>query len=398
MRQGRAAAELACAVVVGTVAFGTLVCFGLGLILIPVFGIGVPVVIGALGALRRIAGVVRGRAGTALGAELTAPYTSTPSWAWRDLRSCLRDPQTWRDAVWAVANTLLTFATVLVGYILAQIGLHGIGPATFLVPQILLVLAVAIAWWTIPWALHLFVQLARLLLAPPPDPGLRRRVAQLTESRAATVDAQAAELRRIERDLHDGAQARLAAVSITLGLAAQVLRTDPERAFTLLAEARADAGTAQSELRDLVRGIHPPVLADRGLAGGLEAAALLCPVPVRVEIALPHRPQAPVESALYFATTEALTNIGRHAGATRAWLHAGHSDGTLCVLVGDDGHGGADPAAGTGLRGIARRLAAFDGTCRVTSPPGGPTEIRMELPCPLSEPSSPRTTSSSGTG
>jgi signal transduction histidine kinase len=223
-------------------------------------------------------------------------------------------------------------------------------------------------------------------------------VEQLTESRAATVDAQAAELRRIERDLHDGAQARLAAVGMTLGLAAQSLRSDPDRAAALLEEARADAGRALAELRDLVRGIHPPVLADRGLAGGLEAAALLCPVPVEVTIDLPARPQAPVESAGYFAAAEALANVGRHAEATRAWLRAGYADGRITLVVGDDGRGGADPRRGTGLRGIQRRLAAFDGTVSVRSPTGGPTEITMELPCDLCAPSSPRTTSSSATG
>jgi signal transduction histidine kinase len=244
-----------------------------------------------------------------------------------------------------------------------------------------------------------FALLVRLLLAP--DATLARRVEQLTESRAAAVDSQAAELRRIERDLHDGAQARLAAVGMALGLAAQAVRSDPDRAAALLDEARADAGKALAELRDLVRGIHPPVLADRGLVGGLEAAALLCPVPVALDIDLPARPQAPVESALYFATAEALANVGRHSGSTRAWLRARYTSGRFTVLVGDDGRGGADPRRGSGLRGIERRLAAFDGALRITSPPGGPTEITMELPCalplPVSRPSSPRTTSSSAT-
>lgn len=396
-RWARDAARLSLALAGGTLASVALLSFGVGLVLVPVFGLGIPVVAGSLGVLRAVVGAARREAG--LGAD-AAPYASAPGWAWRDLLSGVRDPQTWRDAVWAAVNGLLTFATLLTGFVLFQIALRpldgGTGPFNLFVLPTLLV--VAVVWWTVPWVLHLFAALARLLLAPPSDPGLLRRVTQLTESRAATVDAQAAELRRIERDLHDGAQARLAALSITLGLAAQLLRTDPERARALLDEARAHAGTAQSELRDLVRGIHPPVLADRGLAGGLEAAALLCPVPVAVEIALPGRPQAPVESALYFAAAEALANLGRHAGASRAWLHAGYDGGSLSVLVGDDGRGGADPAAGTGLRGIERRLAAFDGTCAITSPPGGPTEIRMELPCRLCAPSSPRTTSCSGTG
>jgi signal transduction histidine kinase len=185
---------------------------------------------------------------------------------------------------------------------------------------------------------------------------------------------------------------------MTLGLAAQVLRTDPQRATELLEEARADAGRALAELRDLVRGIHPPVLADRGLAGGLEAAALLCPVPVQVHVELSGRPDAPVESALYFATAEALANVGRHSGATTARLRAAHDGAVLRVLVTDDGRGGADPRRGTGLRGIQRRLSVFDGTLHVLSPPGGPTELTMELPCVLhSGQSLPKTTSSSAT-
>jgi signal transduction histidine kinase len=194
-------------------------------------------------------------------------------------------------------------------------------------------------------------------------------------------------VRRIERDLHDGAQARLAAVGMTLGLAAQTVRTDPDRAAALLEEARTDAGKALAELRDLVRGIHPPVLADRGLAGGLEAAAMLSPVPVGVDVDLPARPQPPVESALYFAATEALSNIGRHAGATRAWLRAGYADGVLTVVVGDDGRRGVDPARGTGLRGIERRLAAFAATLFVSEKAVGKhiTSIFGKLDLPPSD-------------
>ncbi|MGH8921748.1 MAG: sensor histidine kinase, partial [Actinomycetes bacterium] len=246
--------------------------------------------------------------------------------------------------------------------------------------------------------LRVFAAVAGLLLGAPQSAGLAARVTELAESRAATVDAQAAELRRIERDLHDGAQARLAAVRMTLGLASQTLHSDVVRTAALLAEARDDAGRALSELRDLVRGIHPPVLADRGLAGGLAAAGLLCPVPVDLQVRLPGRPLAPVESAVYFAAAEALANIGRHSGGQGAWLRVDHVDGVLRVVVGDDGRGGADPRRGSGLRGIERRLAAFDGTLTVTSPAGGPTELTMEVPCQLnSVSSSPRTTSCSAT-
>jgi len=209
------------------------------------------------------------------------------------------------------------------------------------------------------------------------------------------VDAQAAELRRIERDLHDGAQARLVALSMSIGLAEELMASDPGAAQRLLAEARQNSGEALVELRGLVRGIHPPVLAERGFDGAIRALALSVPLPIAVEVDLPGRPQAPVESAAYFAVAEVLANISKHSGATRAWISASHVDGRLLVAVGNNGAGGADPAGGTGLRGIARRLGAFDGTMAVTSPPGGPTVVTMELPCELS---SPRTTPSSGTG
>jgi signal transduction histidine kinase len=394
-----AAVRLTCAVGTALVALVLLLTQLVGLLLVPLFGVGLPVVSGALGATRALADLHRAQAGRVLGAELSVGYRADPGPTWRELAACLRDPQTGRDTVWLAlhgfAGILLAALANAVFNALGTVLAGGTGPfAVFTLPVLVLL---AIVWWTVPWLVRALALLVRLLLAPAGST-LERRVEQLAESRAATVDAQAAELRRIERDLHDGAQARLAAVGMTLGLAAQTLHTEPERAAALLEEARADAGRALAELRDLVRGIHPPVLADRGLPGALEAAALLCPVPVAVSVDLPARPHPPVESALYFTATEALANVGRHARATRAWLHAAYAPGKITIVVGDDGRGGADPMQGTGLRGIERRLAAFDGTLHVASPPGGPTEITMELPCDLCAPSSPRTTSSSATG
>lgn len=233
-------------------------------------------------------------------------------------------------------------------------------------------------------------RLTELLLGPGTSSA--ERIRQLTASRAAAVDAQAAELRRIERDLHDGAQARLIAVRMTLGLARS--SADP-RTRELIDEAWESAGQALTDLRDLVRGIHPPVLADRGLSGAIQAATLLCPVPVETDLDLPGRPEAPVESALYFATVEALSNIAKHSHARHAWVRLRHARGTMRLTVGDDGHGGANPSAGSGLHGIGRRLSAFDGTLTVHSPPGGPSVLTMELPCALS---SPKTSPSCGTG
>ncbi|OLT03801.1 hypothetical protein BJF90_03845 [Pseudonocardia sp. CNS-004] len=278
----------------------------------PLFGVGLPVIAGALGATRALADVHRAVAGQVLGADLAVAYRAAPGPTWRELAACLRDPQTGRDTIWlalhAVAGTLVAMLTYLAVQVLSAVFAGGAGPfAIFTLPALVVL---AIVWWAVPWVVRVLALLVRVLLSPAGS-ALAARVEQLTESRAATVDAQAAELRRIERDLHDGAQARLAAVGMTLGLASQLLPSDPDGAAALLEEARGDAGRALAELRDLVRGIHPPVLADRGLPGGLEAAALLCPVPVAVAIDLPSRPQAPVESALYFAAAEALANAGR---------------------------------------------------------------------------------------
>jgi signal transduction histidine kinase len=208
------------------------------------------------------------------------------------------------------------------------------------------------------------------------------------------VDTQAAELRRIERDLHDGAQARLVALGMSLALAEERLSRDPDGARALLSEARTASSDALAELRDLVRGIHPPVLADRGLAGAVQALALAAPMPVTVLAEMEGRLPAPVESAAYFALAEALTNVVKHSAASHATVTVRRSGDLLELAVSDDGIGGADPSRGTGLHGIARRLSAFDGTLAVESPPGGPTELAMVLPCASF---SPKTSPSSGT-
>jgi signal transduction histidine kinase len=178
----------------------------------------------------------------------------------------------------------------------------------------------------------------------------------------------------------------MVSVAMTIGLAERLVRKDPAGALKLLAEARASSTAALVELRHLVRGIHPPVLAERGLEGAVQALALSLPVRTAVTSHLPGRLDAPVESAVYFAVAETLANMGRHSRARSAWVSIIHAAGVLRVEVGDDGVGGADAARGTGLTGINRRLDAFDGTIAVSSPPGGPTVVTMELPCVLSSP------------
>jgi signal transduction histidine kinase len=225
-----------------------------------------------------------------------------------------------------------------------------------------------------------------VLLAPAGQAELTQRVQHLAQTRSEAIDTGAAEMRRIERDLHDGAQARLVAMGMTLDAAGQLIDDNPAAARALLLEARDASVRALTELRDLVRGIHPPVLADRGLTDAVRALVLDCPQRARLAADLPGRLPAPVESAAYFAVSELLANVAKHAEASQAWVDIRHVDGILRVGVTDNGRGGADPARGTGLRGIERRLAAFDGVLAVSSPPGGPTAVTMEVPCVLSSP------------
>jgi signal transduction histidine kinase len=215
---------------------------------------------------------------------------------------------------------------------------------------------------------------------------LASRVELLTQTRADAVDAAAAELRRLERDLHDGAQARLVAIGLSLRALEKMIPLNPAAATALAVECRESSALALADLRDLVRGIYPPILAERGLGDAVRALALDSPIKVATEIDLPDRPPAPVEAAVYFAVAEALSNVAKHADARRTLVRVYHVDGMLRAEITDDGAGGADPAQGTGLAGIERRLAAFDGILAVSSPVGGPTIVVIEVPCALSSP------------
>jgi len=209
-------------------------------------------------------------------------------------------------------------------------------------------------------------------------------VQTLTRTRSDAVDTAAAELRRIERDLHDGAQARLVAVGMSLQAAERLFASNPGAALALVTEAKESSSRALTELRDLVRGIYPPVLADRGLEDAIRALALDTPLPTVVDVDLPGEVERPVAAAVYFSVAEALANATKHAHARSVRIVLSHAAGTLRAEVTDDGAGGADPAAGTGLAGVERRLATFDGILAVSSPPGGPTIVVIEVPCALS--------------
>ncbi|MEV4014494.1 histidine kinase [Nonomuraea angiospora] len=340
--------------------------------LVPVAGLGVPLLRRVLALVRSLAGVQRAWVRRVLDPDpRPAPHEGAP---WRELVWLAVHAVTWPVPALVVWGLLAAFDYMMRIPVVEASTLN-----TFSLSVSIAAIA-AIILMALPLLRTGQARLSALVLLP--EATAAARIRQLTESRAVVVDAQAAELRRIERDLHDGAQAKLIAIRMNLGLARDL--RDPAQVRVMIDEAHEVAGQALTELRDLVRGVHPPVLADRGLAGAVEAAALLCPVPVEVEIDLPGRLEAPVESAVYFATAEALANVAKHSGASRAWLRVSHTGGLLRVAVRDDGRGGADRAAGTGLRGIDRRLSAFDGRLVLRSPSGGPTELTMELPCALS--------------
>ncbi|NYI45077.1 signal transduction histidine kinase [Nocardioides aromaticivorans] len=336
--------------------------------------LGVVLLAGVLPAMRGLVGIHRWIASRLLGAPLPAPYRPLPGGLLRDLNTRATDPLTWREILWMLWAMTFGFAISLLALALF------LGVVTW-----------PIWWYGVGPLMRARAVVDRAILTIGRTERLEQRVQALTESRAVVVDHSAAELRRIERDLHDGPQARLAAVSLSLGLADDLFETDPDAARRLINEARTTSSSALGELRDVVRGIHPPVLADRGLGGAVAALAIDMPVPVDLDLELPERLPAPVESAVYFTVAESLANTAKHAGAGQVAIRLHHADGLLRGEVRDDGRGGANPRSGTGLQGIAARLAAFDGTMSVSSPVGGPTVVSWEVPCASS---SPKTTPS----
>ena len=399
---------------------GSVISLGIGLVLLPP----------ALVVLRKAADGARRRAAQWSGVEIEQPYRPIPpevaeatglSGVTGRLMAQLSDPQTWRDIAWSLLDgiigvTIAAFAATMViyglyGFVLGAfwpvLTNHGMNDwygfihvsksgtltnlrwATF--P--LAVAFLAAGAYAAPALLRLHGLWTCVLLGPTPEArqaALTRRVVRLTETRADAVDTPAAELRRIERDLHDGAQARLVAMGMNLGAAETLLDEHPEAARALLVEAREASAKALTELRELVRGIHPPVLADRGLGDAVRALALDSPLRAEVTVDLPGRLEPAVESAAYFAISELLTNVAKHAHAHTVRLDLWYGAGRLRVTCTDDGRGGAgvggaDAAPGggrgSGLAGIERRIGTFDGVMAVRSPVGGPTEVTLEIPC-----------------
>ncbi|MCP2324178.1 signal transduction histidine kinase [Hamadaea flava] len=247
-----------------------------------------------------------------------------------------------------------------------------------------LLLLTASAYAGFPAIARTHARICLKALSPSANEQLTDRVAVLTRTRAEVLDAHGAELRRIERDLHDGTQARLVAIAMRLAVARQAFADDPrDEQFVagLLREAHESAEAAMTELREVIRTVYPPILADRGLAGALTAVTTQCGVPTRLDLGDLGRVPAAVEAVVYFAVAEALTNVAKHSHATSAVVRARRTVAGLSVMITDDGTGGADERLGTGLAGIRRRVLALDGVVDVDSPAGGPTIITLELPC-----------------
>jgi signal transduction histidine kinase len=370
-------------------------------------------------AVRRVANATRRLSGEWCGVPIAVPYRpyaalSDQAGTWRRFGCAMgrlfTEPATWRDLLWEIVDTLIAWLIPFIPAAVVLWGLFGVFMPAYWSPIVhaggnqwyafihvtnwptallsvpLGFAFIALGLWCAPKCLECYGAVARSMLGPTKQAALEQQVAHLSESRAEVVDTGAAEIRRIERDLHDGAQARLVAMGMTLSAAEQVIDDNPAAARALLLEARDASARALTELRDLVRGIHPPVLADRGIGEAVRALAMDSRLKIKVTNELPGRPPAPVESAAYFAVSELLANVSKHAGAHQVWIDMRYERGMLRIDVGDDGRGGANPSEGTGLRGIERRLSAFDGILALSSPPGGPTVATMELPCELSSP------------
>ncbi|MFE6056198.1 sensor histidine kinase [Kitasatospora sp. NPDC056446] len=346
------------------------VSVGLGL---SITVIGLPILAGGLAAQRSLGVLGRRRARFAYGSAIDEPEPVRP-----------RRPGAVAFTI-AHLTDLLNWRTVLYNVLMLPWGILSFT---------LTVVSVVVLWPVLPWVVRGMAATDRILIESLLFPGaLAERVRELEDDRGTVVDTAAADLRRIERDLHDGAQARLVALAMDLGMAKERLREveseeDMAAAARMVDNAHGEVKLALQELRDLARGIHPAVLTDRGLDAALSAVAARCTVPggVRVNVDLtgpdgePERPDSAVEGIAYFTVSELLTNVSKHAGARTAAVDVWRSDDQLMVLVQDDGKGGAAPYPGSGLGGLAERIRAVDGVFLVESPEGGPTTVTVELP------------------
>jgi signal transduction histidine kinase len=396
--------HLLAGLVIGLVSFTVVVTgISLGIALLPVFLVGIAVLVAVVWLAGLFARAERARFAVLLGAEIPGPgpRPDEPT-GWRRVNLLFLARSTWLPSVYALVRLPLSVIEAIVitpvwGVGLALLALPAYNGAlpggsahlgSFALNNpawVALGVATGVALLLGAAPLTRVVAagdavVARWLLGPARRAGMAARIDELETSRAGVVDAAETERRKIERDLHDGAQQRLVSLAMELGRARAKFASDPQAAEAIVGQAHEQAKEALTELRNLVRGVHPPVLSDRGLDAALSGLAALSPVPVTVRVDLPKRPPASVEAIAYFVVAEALTNVAKHAKASRALVTVTRSGDLLNVAVSDDGIGGASPA-GQGLSGLAARAAGIDGRLLVTSPDGGPTVIEAVLPC-----------------
>jgi signal transduction histidine kinase len=379
-----------------------IVGIAVGVATVPVFLLGIFVLAGTFALAGLFARAERARLAFFLGTDIPAARPpQEPVW-WRRMIAPMRSASGWRYLCYVLVRCPLSIVQVVVLSVV-----WSLGPALLALPFYNSALpggGAHLAGYLVhsPWQLTVAVLLGAgiLLAAPQVTHGLAvadaavggrllsstgraeltARIGELETSRARVMDAAEAERMRIERDLHDGAQQRLVSLAMELGRAKAKFSSDPEAAAAIVGQAHEQAKEALAELRNLVRGVHPPVLSDRGLDAALSGLAALSPVPVTVDVGLPDRPPAAVEAIAYFVVAEALTNVAKHARGSRAEVTVRRSGDALTLVVYDDGVGGADPA-GQGLSGLAARVAGVDGRLWVNSPAGGPTSVEVVLPC-----------------
>jgi signal transduction histidine kinase len=396
--------HLLAGLVIGIISFTVVVTgISLGIALLPVFLVGIAVLVAVIWLAGLFARAERARFAVLLGTEIPGPppRPDEPT-GWRRLNLLFLARSTWLPSVYALVRLPLS---VIEAVVVSSV--WGIGLALLTLPAYNGALpggsahlgSFALnnaAWVALGVATGVALLLgappltrvvaagdavvARWLLGPGRRAGMAARIGELETSRARVVDAAETERRRIERDLHDGAQQRLVSLAMELGRARAKFGSDPEAAEAIVGQAHEQAKEALTELRNLVRGVHPPVLSDRGLDAALSGLAALSPVPVTVRVDLAERPPPPVEAIAYFVVAEALTNVAKHAKASRALVTVSRTSDLLNVAISDDGIGGAS-LAGRGLSGLAARTAGIDGRLLVTSPDGGPTVIEAVLPC-----------------
>ncbi|WP_255955183.1 sensor histidine kinase [Streptomyces odontomachi] len=324
--------------------------------------IGLPLLAAGLAGARELSRAERARARALLGVRTAEPR-----------RKRKRGGQSLLARLWSSVKDPLGWRTALYGFIRLPWGI-----LTFVVTMVSFVVLWPVSPFILRGLANVDRAMVRGLLSPSDD--LEVRIAELESDRGVVVDTAAADLRRIERDLHDGAQARLVNLAMGLGLAKEKLTEDPDAAAAMVDEAHGEVKLALQELRDLARGIHPAVLTDRGLDAALSSVAARCTVPVTVEVDLPARPAPAIEGIAYFTVSELLQNVSKHSRARSASVDVWRADSRLLIQVSDNGVGGADLSGGTGMAGLAERLGAVDGLFVIDSPTGGPTTVTAELP------------------